>query len=197
MAAAAPLTATHRQAQLALRARVVRDLQTLWPALDWEDIDRTFPIWARVVSTLIDRNRTTSASLASAYYRAFRFEAGHTDPLPAIAPPVLPRAQVQTVLRVTSIVSIKAAATRGLAREAAMANAFVASSGAVSRLVLDAGRETIRASTLADPKARGWERVTSGRTCDFCASLASEVYEGDANFQAHDHCGCTAQPVYL
>lgn len=199
MAAAAPLTATHRQAQLALRAGVLRDLQKLWPAMDWTDLDRTFPLWATAIGALVTKNRHTSASLAAAYYRAFRFAAGITDTAPIIlAQPVDPT-KLAISLQVTALAGAKAAAARGVTREVAMANAFVRSSGAVTRLVLEGGRETIRETVAADPRARGWERVTGARSCGFCRLLASRggVFKATtADFQAHDHCGCTAQPVY-
>jgi hypothetical protein len=41
--------------------------------------------------------------------------------------------------------------------------------------------------------------VTSGNACDFCSMLADRgaVYgEASAEFEAHDHCSCSAQPVY-
>lgn len=191
------LTVTHRKAQLTLRAKVLKELHRIWPALQWDDLDRTFPLWANVASTLIVRNRATSSALAASYYRALRFQQGITDPVEIVTPEALPTEQVRTVLRVTSIVSLKAAATRGLAREAAMANAFVSSSGSISRLVLDAGRETIRATSIADRRAEGWQRVASGRACDFCSMLDGKVHrEPTADFPAHDHCGCTAQPLF-
>lgn len=191
------LTATHRKAQLVLRAKVLRDLHRIWPALKWDDIERTFPLWATVVSALIARDRRTSAALAASYYRAFRFQQGINDEFDVVTAEPLPPEQVETALRVTSLVSVKAAAVRGLAKQAAMANAFVASSGAVTRLVLDAGRETIRAASIADPRAAGWQRVTSGRACGFCRSLTGVVFDdGRAGFKPHDHCGCTPQPVF-
>jgi hypothetical protein len=195
----APLTERHRVAQLALRAQVLRDLSRLWPAMDWQQIDRTFPLWAEAVGALILRHRATSAGLASAYLQAFRFSEGVAGTAPVVLAPRLPDEQIRTALRVTAAVSLKAAATQGVAREQAMANAFVRSSGAVTRLVLDAGRETVRASTLADPKARGWQRVTSARACEFCQMLAGRgaVYsDRTVDFTAHDHCGCSAEPVY-
>ena len=195
--AVAPLTATHRKAQLALRAKVLRDLHRIWPALQWDDIDRTFPLWATVASTLIDRNRLVSAALASSYYRALRFQQGITGPVDILTPDPLDRDQMDTALRVTALVSVKAASTRGISRDAAMANAFVSSSGAITRLVLDAGRETIRATSIADSRSRGWQRITSGKACDFCAGLTSQTFDtSGAAFEAHDHCGCSAQPIF-
>lgn len=199
MAAATTLTANHRQAQLAVRALVTRDLQRLWPAMDWADLDRSFPLWATAVRSLVTRHRATSAGLAAGYYRAARYLEGITDPAPVIlAGPATP-ARLSVSLRVTAYAGVKAAATHGVTRDAAMAHAFVRSSGAVTRTVLEAGRETIRATVAGDPRAAGWERVTGGRSCDFCSMLASRggVYkDSTADFAAHDHCGCTAQPVF-
>lgn len=46
----------------------------------------------------------------------------------------------------------------------------------------------------------GWRRVGSGNLCDFCAMLVSQgtLYdaESDADFEAHDGCTCTAEPVW-
>jgi hypothetical protein len=42
-----------RQAQLQLRARVLRQLLTFWPLLDMEQLDKTFPQWATAVGGLI------------------------------------------------------------------------------------------------------------------------------------------------
>lgn len=177
----------------------MRDLQRLWPAMDFTALDRTFPLWARAVGTLITQNRATSANLAAAYYRAFRFAEGITEPPSIIVAEPVPAEKLLVSLRVTALAGVKAAAAQGVLRDSAMANAFVRSSGAVTRLVLEGGRDTIRQTVAADPRAAGWQRVTSGRACDFCSMLASRggVYkETTADFHAHDHCGCTAQPVY-
>jgi hypothetical protein len=43
------------------------------------------------------------------------------------------------------------------------------------------------------------QRVLGGAGCDFCQMLAGrgEVYSAEtADFEAHDHCGCTAEPIY-
>lgn len=192
------LTAAHRNAQLALRAKVLRDLHRIWPALNPDDLARTFTLWATVAASLIDRNRRTSAALASSYYRSTRFQAGLTDAftIPAFDP--LPAEQINVALRATTLSPLLAAKDLDR-RDQALATAFVRSSGAVTRLVLDGGRETIRAAAIADPRAQGWQRVASGRACRFCTTLADRggVYsQGSVAFSAHDHCGCTAQPVY-
>lgn len=193
------LTARHRQAQHLLRLATVRDLLKLWPALDVQRLDRTYPAWASAVSALVDRNQRTSAGLAAAYIRAFRAqEIGLEQFTPTLAEPVAAE-QVQTVLRVTSVVSIKQAMLRGDKLAKAMDKAFVLSSGEASRLVLDGGRRTILDSIRDDPKASGWQRVTDGNACGFCRMLAGRgfVYKAETvHFASHGHCGCSAVPEY-
>jgi hypothetical protein len=195
----ATLTDVYRRQTLVLRAETLRDLHRLWPALDGRQLDRTFPAWLTAVSAVIARDRLTVAGLASAYLRAFRL----TSDVPGLPTIVLadpaPREQVETAMRVTTLVAAKRATAAGLGVREAMAQAFVQSSGAATRLVLDAGRETVMASVAADPQAAGWQRVTSGSGCAFCQMLAGrgEVFsESSADFASHDHCRCSAAPVW-
>lgn len=194
----ASLTDVYRRQTLVLRAATIRDLHRLWPALDWTRLDETYPAWVAAVSTLVARDRLTAAGLATAYLRAIRMSRDVPGAPAIVLPEAAPAAQVATSLRVTTLVAAKRAASAGLGEKAAMAQAFVQSSGAATRLVLDAGRETVRLSTLADPRAVGWQRVGVGR-CDFCRMLLDRgaVYsEATADFAAHDHCTCSAEPVY-
>ena len=59
-------------------------------------------------------------------------------------------------------------------------------------------RDTVLTNRRRDPSAVGWRRVSSGG-CKFCRMLADKgaVYsESTARFASHEHCGCTAQPVF-
>lgn len=76
--------------------------------------------------------------------------------------------------------------------------ALVRVSGGLQRIIANAGRDTVTSSSVRDPQARGWERVGAG-DCAFCADLIGRgaVYsEESADFQAHDHCQCSASPVF-
>lgn len=190
-----PLTETHRRAQLAIRAQVLIDLHRLWPSMDWANITKTYPAWATSVAALVDRHRLASAALAAAYLRAFRAASGVTGTAPIVLAGPVPDTQLDTALRVTAVYSVKAAATRGVSAPEAMANAYVRSSAAISRLVLAGGRDTITSTLAADKRASGWVRVTSGNPCAFCAELAGNP--SSTSFQAHDGCGCSAEPVYV
>lgn len=190
----AVVTDRHRRAQLAVRARVLRDLQRLWPAMDWADLDRAYPAWATAVAALVDRHRATSVALAAAYLTAVRDASGVTGaPVIVRAEPIDP-ARLETSLAVTAVYATKTAAGHGTPARDAMDAAFVKTSAAISRLVLEAGRETIVRSTRADPRIVGWVRVTSGSPCRWCADLAGTRSTG--RFPAHDGCACSAEPEF-
>jgi len=70
--------------------------------------------------------------------------------------------------------------------------------GGAQRRVANFARGTVTVSSIADPKARGWRRVGAGE-CGFCSMLLSRgaVYtEATADFEAHDHCKCQAEPAF-
>jgi hypothetical protein len=167
--------------------------------MDWAAVDDTFPLWAEAVAGLVQRQRAASSNLAAAYISAVRYASGLTDAPPIVLAPPVEAERLNTSLTVTAAVSIKANAARGMVAEQAMKNAFVRSAGAVSRLVLEGGQDTVRLTVAADPKAKGWQRVASGNACSFCSMLAGrgDVYkESTASFESHDHCSCQAEPVY-
>jgi hypothetical protein len=71
-------------------------------------------------------------------------------------------------------------------------------SGGLQRRIANMSRQTITTSSVADPQARGWQRVGGGG-CDFCAMLIGRgaVYtEATADFESHDHCNCAAVPAF-
>lgn len=199
MSTARELTQIHRAQQLLLRKATIAQMAKLWPALDWARLDASYPAFAVQVGQLVRINRQTSAGLAAQYLRAFRKAHGVPGELKVVFAQPLIVDQFATSLRVTSVVAAKGAASRGVLADLAMSDAFTQSSGAMARLVLDAGRTTTLDTISADPRASGWQRVLGGKGCDFCAMLAGRgaVYgEAGADFASHDHCGCSAEPVY-
>jgi hypothetical protein len=112
-----------------------------------------------------------------------------------------PRDRAITVsLNVTGPIGQKAKVARGKTSRQARDESFVESSGAASRHVLTGGRQSLLTLLTEDDQVQRWIRVTDGEPCAFCAMLASRgpVYltEDSAGFRAHDHCACTAEPVY-
>lgn len=189
-------TEVHRRQQLALRASAVRDLRRVWPSLDPARLDETFPGWFVAVAAIVGANRRTSAALSGRYLRQLRTAARMPGEPPAVTLRPLPSEVLVTSLGSTGPAVIKKATSRGESLNRATDAAFVLSSQSATRHILNAGRETVMASLSGDPRAEGWRRVTSGRECDWCDSLEDIYPPGYGDFQAHDGCACTAEPVY-
>ena len=72
--------------------------------------------------------------------------------------------------------------------------------GGVQRRIADHARLTIAQSSVADPAARGWQRVGSGDCstgfCDMLIGRGAVYTEATADFAAHDHCQCSAVPAW-
>jgi hypothetical protein len=191
------LTVVHRRQQLALRKVTLREMQRLWPTLEWDKLDATYPVLAGATAEMVAKHRRTSAGLAAGYLRAFRAASGLSGDVKIVIPPVLNVEQMDATLHALSVAAAKKAAEQAVVADVAMKNALTRSSGAMARLVLDAGRQTVTQTIQADDKARGWRRVLGGGGCDFCQKLAGRVYPRDnADFDAHGHCACTSEPVY-
>jgi hypothetical protein len=191
-----PLTQQHRAQQLLLRRATVAQVERLWPALDWTRLDATYPAFAAAMAVVVQRNRRTSAGLAAGYLRTLRRTLGVSGTVqPVLAPPLVVD-QFHASLHTTSVAAAKAAASRGVAGEVAMANALTQTKGSMARLALDAGRTTITNTLQTDPASNGWRRVLGGGGCNFCSGRAGVRMTSDVVFEAHDHCACTAEPIY-
>jgi len=193
----AQLTQVHRRQQLALRRVTLAEMQRLWPALAWGNLDATYPALAGAAAEMVAKYRRNSAGLSAAYLRAFRVASGLDGRVDIVLPEVLNVEQFDASLHSLSVASLKVAATNAVPADVAMRNALTRASGAMARLVLDAGRETVTRTVQSDDRATGWMRVLGGGGCDFCRELAGRVYPRDnADFEAHGKCGCTSEPVY-
>lgn len=72
--------------------------------------------------------------------------------------------------------------------------------GGMQRRIANFSRQTVMDSSLADPGARGWQRVGVGECkngfCDILIARGAVYSEATADFAAHDHCKCTAVPAF-
>ena len=97
------------------------------------------------------------------------------------------------LLRGAALAGIINARRRGFSPTAAARNGFAKVSGSASGLVFGGSRLVL---TEATGKYR---RVAGGSACDFCLMLEGRgaVYSvRTADFTAHDHCACSAEPVF-
>jgi hypothetical protein len=197
-AAGQQLTEQHRQGQLRIRAQALQSYTQLWPT--WEGDEDSFLKLVLAATVLVRTYRGFSSAYAGSYFQSYRMAEGAPgEAVTMLADPV-DEAAVRTGMYVTGQTAVRNALKAGRPPEEAKSSAFTGTSGSISRHVLNGGRETILRSVDGDKAALGWGRVTDGDPCAFCALLASRgpVYkeEGTADFQAHDHDGCTVEPVY-
>lgn len=188
------LTLAHKAAQADLQARTALILRAIWPLLDPTDLDGTFPGWLAAAQPIVTAQHNQSARLAAGYLQAFR--AGVIGGLSPIEPEPLNPDALATSLMVTGPVSVKSAIHRGDPLEQAMDVADVASAAAGARHAANGGRGLLRRSLHSDSDAIGYHRVASGSSCAYCRGQTDAVFDTDVVFQAHDGCGCTAEPVY-
>lgn len=195
---AATLTEQHQQMQARISARALKAFMVLWPL--WAGDESSFGRLVTAAMPLVRVHNQMSAAAAAAYYKAFRT----AEQIAGVATPVSAGpVDVQQIVKsmfVTGNVMTRNALAAGRTPTEARQAALTRVSGAVTRHVLDGGRDAVLNSVAADKQALGWARVTDGNPCYFCLALASRgaVYktEQTASFEAHDHCGCTAEVVY-
>lgn len=194
------LTERHRLLQLALNAGALRDLLRLWGVVDPTDLAGTIEAFAAAAATLVLAGRRASAAAAGRYYVDFR-RLERVDGQAFVALPALPPTAVVTgALRGAGLAGVLNARRRGEAVEAAHRNGFVKLASSATSLVLGGGRETLLGAIDADKAAKGWQRVTDSNPCAFCRMIAGRgaifKSEDSADFQAHGHCGCSAEPLF-
>lgn len=196
----AALTEAHRLLQGRVSAGTVRDLLRLWALVDPEDLRNTIDPFARAGLALVQAGRRASATAAQRYYAAFRQVEGIRGTIIVTTAPAPPDDVVAGALRGGALAGIQRARARGATVEQARDNGFVKMSGSAAQLVAGGGRATLLDAVRSDPAAHGFQRVTDGAPCAFCAMIASQgIIAKDAagaGFQAHGHCGCTAEPAF-
>lgn len=193
------LTNAHRLIQVRLQAATIRDLLHLWATVDPANLRETLDPFARAGTLVVRNNRAASAAAAQRYYLAFRAIEGVQGALAIALPASVPDDVVAGQLRGAGIVGISNARRRGATLEAAHANGFTKLGGSAAQLVAGGGRDTLMGAIKSDPEAHGWQRVTDGSPCAFCAMVASQgiIFKDEgAGFEAHSHCGCTAEPAF-
>lgn len=194
------LTEAHRLLQGRVASGTVRDLLRLWALVDPVDLGGTIDPFARAGLALVQAGRRASASAAQRYYVAFRQTEGIRGTIVVTTAVSPPDEFVAGALRGGGLAGIRNARLRGADVTTAHQNGFVKMSGSAVQLVAGGGRETLLDAIRSDPEAQGFQRVTDGSPCAFCAMVASRgiVFkeEATAGFEAHGHCGCTAEPAF-
>lgn len=177
----------------------MRQVAGIWRAnFDLSDVRASSAIITPQIAAVVEPAFVQSASNGAAYYEQVRAVAG-VPGAAAVTPATYSPSAVQNTIGYTSRVSLLRAITAGKTPEQAAHTALIRTVGSAARLASEGGRETVTRTMRDDPRAHGWQRVTGGDACYFCAMLAGRggVYSADsADFEAHDFCQCEAEPVF-
>jgi len=192
------LTVEHRQQIDQIRRSVAAQLALLWSdTFDTADIRGSWTRFAAVALPIIEDGYDLSAQDAQAYLRRFRRSAGVSGRAPSTAIPVLSQVRVRKSLEFTARYTMLRGIQVGKTAQQAAQSALVRTIGSAGRFVSEGSHATVRESLKADPQARGWRRITDGDPCPFCGDIATKgIYSAAGGFAAHDHCACSAEPVY-
>jgi hypothetical protein len=195
------LTDRQRAEQLAIRASSLRELVELWRTVDVTNLSGTIDNFARAAALLAGQGYRESAESSARYYRLFRTAEGVPGAAPRISPARPPANSVLAgQLRGSALAGIINARRAGVSPQVAGTRGLARALGALAKLVLTGGRMTLMSAAEQDPQAIGWGRVASGGACAFCRALVGRgpkyKTERSANFESHDGCGCTAEPVF-
>ena len=205
------LTEAHRLAQGAIARELVGQLRLTWPMLDVHDLDGTAPKWyplaMRILELEFGKSRTAATNYLIDFVKAERGVAS--------APFVFDEAMsldehAVLALQYAGPVKIKQGIAAGLTPDQARSNAFAELAREAQKYVLEGGRRQIAETVKRDRSARGFQRVTDGNPCFFCAMLAARgpVYKdssftssnyrfwGKGTAKVHNGCGCTIEPIY-
>jgi hypothetical protein len=193
------LTETQRRAQVKVALVGTARLRALWQLLDVNDIDATRGLWLAASTDVLREQYATSTAIATDYLAAFREAETGAKPIAAPTAPALPAVAIAS-LEVTGPIAIKEAIAAGATPAGAKARAFAPLARAAQLRVLDGGRGALQRGIRSDRRVIGYQRVTDGDPCYFCAMLASRgpVYSKNSfrNAKVHGGCGCTVEPVY-
>lgn len=192
----------YQAAQALLGVTLIRDVLAAWrlTMTDLADIRRLWPSIRLAIASMVNDRHDVFWNMGLKFFAQVRTGAGVAGKVPEVLPVPLPPALVQATLDSTGPWTMLRAVEQGKPPGQAADTAAVRLSGAASRLALQAAREAVLTSVKADQEAIAWARILGPNPCYFCAMLASRgaVYKSaySAGFAAHNHCMCTAIPVF-
>jgi hypothetical protein len=183
------------QSEVALYRAALRDVNTLaqralldvWRSFDFSDAKRVQDALTDELPGIIATHHGVAATVAADWYDLMRLESDVPGRFDAVVaePPSLGRAVALAGWAVGPLFGAEPNPTIALSKL----------SGGLQRTVVNGARETITASSVADPRRPGWTRVGSGR-CDYCRERIGLHIRSSEIFESHDACGCVAVPAF-
>ena len=181
------LDTVHRRDLGRVTEMAQRDLAALWRS-DPDPV-KARALLMRALPRLVGLYGSAAATLAADYYDESRDVAGVGGRF---------RAEPAVTANVGKLETLARVAVGPLfGANPDVLSALTLALGGLQRHIANADRETVTTASVQDPRAKGWVRVGKGG-CDWCKQyLDGEVhYVKGYDFQAHDHCNCTAVPEF-
>lgn len=180
---------------------------------DAADLAARYYLDVRRASGIAPERRPASAPSRGADVGLSEDEAwAELERLTGVRPSDLDDDRVDVVTRATGIASYERSIRLGRDPRRAGDTMTATLAGGTQTLVLEGARGTVLDAVLADDEAIGWARVTDADPCAFCSMMASrgavfrdegtagraanKRFVGDGMFKWHNHCGCSAVPVF-
>jgi hypothetical protein len=192
------LQAHYHNAQKIIAVHGSRAIRTMWnQAIVPAEFSKSWYNVGPVINTVVSTHNQMSAAQAAQFYANSRVVAGFSHrPVPGHVPD---ETYIGNVVGAMGPGQFYHFLDGDYTEDESSNMALDALLGAAERMILMGGRDTVTDASVQDPVAEGWERIATAGACDFCTMLAGRgaVYKEDtADFQAHDHCGCVAAPVF-
>lgn len=186
----------HRAELARLRASAARDVAELWDVTwDPDDVERSWQRFGPLAVPVVMSGYSDASAAAQGYMDRLRFE--QDAPGANFAAPPLEQARVESSLGYVAKVGALIGLWNGRTPADAARIASVRTMGATQRFVTEGSHAAVRETLSRDPQATGWRRIAASDACEFCSGLAANgVYSYKVDFSAHDHCACTARPVF-
>lgn len=189
-------TAQHRRDLIRLAATIGAQVNRAALMADTTDIDEWWRKASPAVIRIVAQGHDVAAALARRYLgQHAELEGVRLQPARLVANVQ----EIATSLHVTGPVAFKT--NMRISADPAVARRVMgqALAGSAQRLTVNGGRATVLGTFRESDEIVGWRRVGTG-SCAFCAMLLSRgaVYtrEATVDFQAHDRCGCSPEPLY-
>lgn len=194
----------HRRRQVTIGVQVDSLIRRQWATLDITDIDVARGQVMASVTQRATSLRALSAKDADMFIRRMReLETGSTAGFLERADARLSRSALGA-LEGAGPIGFKQRITKGIPDEVAFLAARDQMMAEARKIIMEAGRDTIRLSAEGNTRSIGWRRVSDGNPCAFCAMLVGRgpVYQSDETAGGvveghyHNKCGCTAVEVF-
>lgn len=167
------------------------DLLAIWEQQFTNPVDTVTGLMD-VLPELVDMYGAAATSLGGDWYEEVRAEAQVPGRFPAIPAPLPDKTSTDLLARWGSRLLF----TKDVPDVPAAQKDVL---GGLQRFIANADRETVMGSAVADPKAHGWKRATTGTGCSFCRMVAGRniIFSSAAGkFACHNHCMCIATPAW-